>query len=275
VRRAACLLRISAGKVRGAWHGASWSGGQRTEAVTAFNTSGSAPTLGDAIDGVLATILPARRLSSPFLCVALEGAYVMAAILPFTKLPKAQEDRRLVISQRFCREHRLEPGKVEIIGSPLKSSRNESGRTLCLAVEQDTLRQIRSALEKRGLHADIITPEYLLKFGQVNSHALEKPGIALFEETGFRTILVWDEQGTLAHIATVRRPQRQDLEGQRRMATRIRRYAHIVARQEAPVAVYIDGLAAGAAAPDLTYSSGLKVLNWPSEASEFRRAAAG
>ena len=274
MRRAACLLRISAGQVRGAWHGASWSGGQRTEAVSTFHTSGSAPTLGDAIDGVLASIVPARKLTSPFVCVTLEGAYVMAAILPFTKLPKAEGDRRLVISQRFCREHRLEPGKVEIIGSPIKGSRSESGRTLCLAVERDTLRQIASALEKRGLHADLITPEYLLKFGQVNSHALEKPGIALFEETGFRTVLVWDEHGTVAHIATVRRPSLHDLEGQRRMATRIRRYAHIVARQGAPVAVYIDGLTAGATAPDLTYSSGLKVLYWPSEASEFRRAAA-
>jgi hypothetical protein len=197
----------------------------------------------------------------------------MAAILPFTKLPRAEADRRLIISQRFCREHRLEPAKVEILGAPLKAPRAESGRILCLALAQDTLRQIRNALEKKGLHADVITPEYLLKFGEVNSHALEKPGIALFEESGFRTILVWDEHGTIAHIATIQRPSRHDLEGQRRMAARIRRYARIVARQDAPVAIYIDGLAAGAIAPDLAYSSGLKVLNWPGASSDFRRAA--
>ena len=57
------------------------------------------------------------------------------------------------------------------------------------------------------------------------------------------------------------------------MATRIRRYAHIVARQNAPVAIYIDGLAAGAIAPDLAYSSGLKILNWPGASSDFWRAA--
>ena len=274
MQRSACLIRIGAGQVHGVWHGASWSGGQSTEAASAFDTSGSPPTLGDAIDGVLAAILPERRLTSPFVCVTLEGSHIMAAILPFTKLPKAQGDRRLIISQRFCREHRLEPGKIEIIGSPLKGVRNESGRILCLAVARDTLRQVRSALEKRGLHPDVLTPQYLLKFGQVASHALEKPGIALFEETSFRTILVWDEHSTIAHIATVRRPARHDLEGQRRMATRIRRYARIVARQDAPVAVYIDGLAAGAIGPDLTYSSGLKVLNWPGVSSDFRRAAA-
>jgi len=112
-----------------------------------------------------------------------------------------------------------------------------------------------------------------LKFERVSGHALEKPGIALFEEHGFRTILVWDEEGAIAHIATVRRPARHDLEGQRRMATRIRRYARIVASCEAPVAVYIEGLAAGAIAPDLAYSSGLKILNWPGAASDFRGAA--
>jgi hypothetical protein len=273
MQRSACLIRIGAGQVHGVWHGASWSGGQRTEAVAAFNTSGSAPTLGDAMDSVLAAIVPERRLTSPFVCVSLEGSHVMAAILSFPKLPNAQRDRRLVVSQRFCREHRLDPAKVEVIARPINRSTNERGRILCLAMELDTLNQIRSALEKRGLHADVIAPDYFLKFEQVNGQALEKPGMALFEEHGFQSILVWDEEGTIAHIATVRRPSRHDLQGQRRMATRIRRYAHIVARQNAPVAIYIDGLAAGAIAPDLAYSSGLKILNWPGASSDFRRAA--
>jgi hypothetical protein len=272
MQRSACLIRIGAGQVHGVWHGASWSGGQRTEAAAAFNTSG-APALADAVDGVLATLLPARRLTSPFVCVTLEGSHIMAAILSFPKLPNAQRDRRLVVSQRFCREHRLDPAKIEVIARPINRSTNERGRILCLAMERDTLNQIRSALEKSGLHADVITPDYFLKFEQVNGNALEKPGIALFEEHGFRTILVWDEEGTIAHIATVRRPSRHDLEGQRRMATRIRRYALIVARQNAPVAIYIDGLAVGAIAPDLAYSSGLKILNWPGASSDFRRAA--
>ena len=273
MRQSTCLLRISAGQVHGAWHGASWSGGQRTEAAAAFATSESAPTLGNAIDGVLAAILPATRLTSPFVCVTLEGALIMAAILSFPKLPKAQGDRRLVISQRFCREHRLEPGKVEIIARPLTRAMSERGRILCIAMERDILLQIRSALEKRGLHADVITPAYVQKFERVNIHAIEKPGLALFEEQGFTTILVWDGEGTLAHIANVRRPSRHDLEGQRRMATRIRRYALIVAKERAPVAVYSDASAAGVTAPDLAYSNRLKLLNWPGERPDLRRAA--
>ncbi len=273
MRRSTCLLRISAGQVHGVWHGPSWGGGQRTEAVAAFTASGSAPTLGEAIDGVLAAIHPARRLTSPFVCVTLEGALIMAAILPFTKLPKAQGDRRLIISQRFCREHRLEAGKVEIIAGPLTRTMSEKGRILCLAMERDTVLQIRNALEKRGLHADVIRPEYLQKFEQVSTHPLEKPAIALFEEHGFRTVLVWDGEGTIAHIANLRRPSRQDLEGQRRMATRIRRYALIVARQGVPVPVYVDASAAGVGAPDLAHSKTLKLLNWPGQCSDFRRAA--
>jgi hypothetical protein len=273
MRRSAFLIRIGAGQVHGVWHGASWSGSLSTDAVAAFDTPEGAPTLGDAMDSVLAAIVPERRLTSPFVCVSLEGSHIMAAILSFPKLPNAQRDRRLVVSQRFCREHRLDPGKVEVVARPLSRSMNERGRILCLAMERDTLKQIRSPLEKKGLHADVITPAYFLKFEQVSSHVLEKPGMALFEEHGFRTILVWDEEGTMAHIATVRRPYRHDLKGQRRMATRIRRYAHIVARQDAPVAIYIDGLAA-ATVPDLTRSGGLKVLNWPGASSDFRRAPA-
>jgi hypothetical protein len=273
VRRSTCHLRIGAGQVRGAWHGARWSGGRKTEAVAAFTASGSAPTLGEAIDSVLATILPARRLTSPFVCVTLEGPLIMAAILPFTKLPKARGDRRLIVSQRFCREHRIEPGKVEVIARPLARAMSERGRILCLAMERHILLQIRNALEKRGLHADIITPAYLQKFEHVNIQTLEKPGIALFEEHGFRTILVWDAEGTIAHIANVRRPSRHDLEGQRRMATRIRRYALIVARLGAPVAVYIDASATGVTAPDLAHSKNLKLLKWPGQSSHSRRAA--
>ena len=111
MRRASCLLRISAGQVQGVWEGAGRSGSQRLEAAADFSTSENAPTLRDAVDAVL------------------------AAILPFAKLPKAQEDRRLVISQRFCREHRLEAGKVEVVGSPLHgpktaSPKTESGRSM-------------------------------------------------------------------------------------------------------------------------------------------------
>ena len=197
----------------------------------------------------------------------------MAAILPFTKLPKAQGDRRLIIAQRFCREHRIEAGKVEVIGGPLARTKSEKGRILCLAMERDVLLQIRNALEKKGLYADIITPEYLQKFEQVSIHKFEKPGIALFEEHGFRTILVWDGEGTIAHIANVRRPSQHDLEGQRRMAARLRRYALIVARQGAPVAVYIAASATGVAAPDLTHSKTLKLLNWPGQPPDLRRAA--
>ncbi len=269
MRRSACLLRICAGEIHGVWHGASWGGGGRSEADAAFAASEGAPSLGDAIDQVLAALLPAKRLTSPFVCVSLEGSHLMTAILSFPKLPKAQKDRRLIVSQRFCRDHRLDPAKVEVIARPLERSACENKRLLCLAVERDTLTQIRSALEKRGLHPDLITPEYMLKFEQAGGFAFEKPGMALFEEHGFRTVLVWDKQGSIAHVANVRRPVRQDLEGQRRMAARMQRYGRIVASEGAPVAVYVEGLTSPAASDN----SGLKLLKWPGAPLDFGGAA--
>ena len=265
MQRAACFLRIAAGQVHGVWNGASWGGGQRFEAASGFGAEEDEPTLRDAVDAVLTAILPPRRLTSPFLCVTLEGPLVMAAILPFAKLPKAQEDRRLIISQRFCREHRLEPGKIEVLGSQLQGPKTANDRMLCLAVERNILREFQSALFERDLHADIIAPDCLMKFTRINGSELEKPGLSLFEENGFATILVWDGDGSLAHIATVRRPAPHDLEGQRRMAARVRRYAYIVARDDTPVAVYFERRPAGNLFKDLASHRAIKLAAWPSE----------
>ena len=61
MQRAACLINIGDGQIRGVWHGASWSGGRSAETVAAFSRSGNSPTLGDAMDSVLGAIARLRR----------------------------------------------------------------------------------------------------------------------------------------------------------------------------------------------------------------------
>ena len=269
MRRASLILTIGPGQVHGLWEGASWSGGVRQEAGADF-AAGDTPALSDALGSVLAAILPARRLTSPFVRITLDGPLIMAAILPFSKLPKSQADRRLVVSQRFCREHRLEPGKVEVIGSPLSAAKAANGRILCLAVEQDVLRHINGALSARGLYADVIVPGFLFKFEQADCGALEKPGIALFGANGFNTILVWDGDGSLIHIMTI--PQPRDAGARERMAGRLWRYAQIVASANAPVALYLDRSPAQDLSQDLRGLRGLKLMAWPAERQDPGRA---
>ena len=112
MHRSACLLHIGAREVHGLWQPPSWSKASGIEATAEFKAGQPAelahPVAG-TLDAVLGAILPKRQLTSPYVRVSLAGCHVMAAILPFVTLPKSAGDRSLLISQRFCREHRLEP----------------------------------------------------------------------------------------------------------------------------------------------------------------------
>ncbi len=221
-------------------------------------------SLSSAISAVLGEIMPARTLASPFVRVSLGASHVMAAILTFAALPKTATDRSLVITQRFCREHRFEPGSIAVVSSHPGNSKAGASNVLCFAAEQMLLTGIAKALSEMGLHPDIIAPDYLLSFAGANSREIETPGIAVLREGGRKTILVWDKQGVIVHIAVVQQAGGDDEEAKWRLTAKLRRYAQVVATQDAPVAVYADDsfeddIAPGSVQPAL----GLKLLPWP------------
>ncbi len=261
--RSTCLLRIGAGQVHGLWQAPRWAGGGRIEAAAEFSAvepQESAPSLRCALDAILGTILPLRALTSPFIRVSLAGSYVMAAILPFAKLPASAADRSLVITQRFCREHRLEPGSIAVVGCPQNISKDGSTNVLCLAMDRRLLEEIKAAFTGRGHYPDVIAPECLLALEEVDRRKLQMPAIAVFEQSGCNTIVVWDKEGTIIHLAAVGTVGHEALEVYRRTAARIKRYAQIVAVQGAPPAVYADRRFAGALTDP---ADGLKLLPWP------------
>jgi hypothetical protein len=272
MHRSTCLLRIGTRQVHGVCQAASWTRGARIEAAAEFSSiepHESAPSLRGAIDAVLEIILPHWTLTSPFIRVSLAGSHVMAAVLRFVKLPASAADRGLVVTQRFCREHRLDPGSIAIIECSRANSKKVNANILCLAADRSLLGEIQRALTGRGLYPDVIAPEYLLSFAEAEGLELEMPAIAVFEESGCNTILVWDKEGAIIHVATVRRDGGNDLEVQRRLDARIKRYAQIVAEQGAPPAIYFDSqIAANLVRP----VHGLRLLRWPAQTPEQRRA---
>ena len=269
--RSACHLRIGADRVYGLWQPASWSKAEAREAAAEYRSGGAAKdfnSLGEAINGVLRTILPMRTLTSPSVCVSLAGCHVTAAILTFAALPKSAADRRLLISQRFCREHRLEPDSVTVVGCPIRSGKTKEEKILCLAAERGVLDETTRALAGRGLHPDVISPDYLMRFEEANRGELQSPGLALLEQCGSSTILVWDRQGTIMHIARVNSAAPDD-ESNRRVVARIRRYAQIAAVQDTPTAIYLDGqIASGIIADLLRPAYGLTPLRLPVKARQ-------
>jgi hypothetical protein len=265
--RSNCHLRIGTRRIHGLWQPAPWSKAQSIGATAEFRAdepAENAHSLSKAIDAVLRAVLPKRHFTSPYVRVSLAGCHVMAAILSFVTLPKSAADRSLLISQRFCREHRLQPSAVTVIGCQLGNSKAKEEKILCLAVERGILDEIESALAGRGLHSDCISPDYLLRFEELNSYDLQKPGIALLDEDDSSTILVWDKQGIIVHIAGAGStpPARQ------RAGARIRRYAQIVAAGDIPATIYIDGRIANDIVADLRRSvHGLSIFQLPVEAS--------
>jgi hypothetical protein len=185
---------------------------------------------------------------------------MQAAIIAFAKLPKSGKDRSLLISQRFCRDFRLDPASVTVLGSLLGPTKAGGEAVLCVALAAAVLAEIEAPLAEFGLHASEISPDYMLRFAAADTRELEAPGIALMRYSGGGTILVWDKQKTLVHLSSYTLGRDQE-EAERRMSLRIVRYAATVGGDMAAVAVYVDGQGS-----DMLFELGasrLKLLRWP------------
>ena len=245
-------------QVRGAWI----AGSAKAQAAARVESEGGG--LAAAVSAVLGQILASRKLASPYVSIGLSGAYVRAAIMPFAKLPKAANDCALLISQRFCREHRIDPASFAVLGSPLGPAKSGGEAVLCLAVPKALLTEIEAALAACGLYADVIAPDFMLRFAETGTCEAEAPGMVLMEDADGGTVLVWDEQGLVVHAASFAAVL-EDGEAGRRMAERVVRYARIVGHGGVRVAVYADGEAWDAAlGARLPLDDGLKLLRWPS-----------
>jgi len=269
--RASCLVKIGAAHVCGAWRPHAWPREAEREAEVSFGDDPS-HTMRSALDEVLDAIVPSRRVTSPFVQVSLEGQRILSAIKRFTVLPKSASDRRLVISQRFCRDHRLEADAFDVMGWPL--ARDESlKKILCLAVEKKTLQTIREALAAKGLHADVIAPEYLMRL-EPHKESLERPGLAVFDEHGGTSIAVWDKSGALVHLASIEALDPSDAGTSGRMLNRLTRYALVAAEgSSTPATIYAEQPVAGLLSGTVLRERGLKFLQW-SDAPPASRAVA-
>ncbi len=268
--RSQCHLRIGDSHVHGVWT-AGRAQGPSAEAMARFEGEEEQPgaSPASAILAVLGRILPRRRLASPYVSVGLAGRQIRAAIMPFAKLPKAANDRSLLISQRFCREYRLDSASFAVLGSPLGPSKSGGEAVLCIAVPQALLAAIEAALAASGLHADTIAPDFMLRLAETDTREVEAPGMVLMKAADGATVLVWDAQKTVVHVSSFA-PAQNSEEAVHRMAARIFRYTRIVGHESAPVAVYTDG-------PDWDaffdahgpLGDGVKLLRWPASHSRW------
>lgn len=273
--RSHCALRIGVSHVHGAWITGRAKGAPEEATARFEGEAGEAGAgLTVAISAVLTQILPRRRLASPYVSVGLAGLHVRAAIMPFAKLPKAPADRTLLVTQRFCREFRLDPAAFAVLDSPLGGAKGGGEAVLCVGVSRALLACIKAALATRGLHADEIAPDYMLRFAETDTREAEAPGMVLMGGADCSTVLVWDAQRAVVHVSSFA-VARDDGEARQRMAARLFRYARIVGHDTTPVAVYADG-------PDWdalfqargSLGEGMKLLRWPAGQGRWGSALA-
>jgi hypothetical protein len=261
MKRTQCVLRIGSGQVRGAWF-AGFAKGATAKAIARVESEGGG--FAAAISAVLSQILPRARLASPYVRVGISGSHVRAAIALFAKLPKAVNSRGLLISQRFCREFRLEPASFVVHGSPLGPAESGGEAVLCQAIPKALLAEIEAALAAHGLHADVIAPDFMLRFSDTSAAGAEAPGIVLMKDLDGGTVLVWDAQGRIVHVAPFAVAP-GDGEAQRRIAARVFRYARIVGGERGPVAVYAgDKDLEAMLRASMQFDGGWKLLPWRS-----------
>lgn len=239
--RSRCVLRIGVSYVEGTWiEGYTHKASAQAVASVEVEEAGRGIGPASAIPAVLDQILPRRRIASPHVSVGLAGAHVRAAIMQFAKLPRGAKDRSLLISQRFCREYRLDPAAFAVTGSALGQPESGGESVLCIAVSRTLLMEIDGALAARGLYPDEIAPDFMLRFAEADTREAEAPGMLLMTGAEGSTMLVWDTKRTVVHVSFFAAAQ-DGREAERRLASRIFRYATIVGHGGIPVAVYADG----------------------------------
>jgi hypothetical protein len=268
--RAACVVRIGLQEVSAAWLDAR-DGTLLHSASADLSADGDAArNVSQALDRALSGYArkPGRvvfgfdldRLAAAHVRVALADPYLRVAIMKFAKLPRNADDRALLISERFCREHRLEKAAFEVAAGVLEASENRQV-LLCYAAPRPLIGAVRERLEAHDLYADLISPELLfglqgaadpggknLSLRQWAVKALlgsraakaamgtkaarngpdrltEGPGGLMLIHPGYATLALWPNGGVLAHVATLRRGEQAVGAFTDRLRRRLIRYA--------------------------------------------------
>lgn len=188
-----------------------------------------------ALDIALDKAVPAGRLVSPRVEIALADPYFRTAIMHLAALPRRQGDRQLVVTQRFCREHRLEARSFSVAFAVLDAAARDKIVLVC-AMPRNLGAGLVQLLAKHSLHADVIAPEFLDALAHAAS-AGAAPTVLVASQPRYATLLVLSRPGRLAHIATLRQGAATTEDLAERVNARLTRYASDTGGATTPVVV--------------------------------------
>jgi hypothetical protein len=187
-------IRIEPGRVAGRLR--TWRGG-----TTMHCSADVAETCEALFQDLLSRLLRRRTLAKPRVRICLAVPEVRSSVLRFDTLPRRQDDRRLVVTQRFCRDHKLDPRATVIaysVGSSVKGC-----SILADAMPKTMLHGLVSVLAGHGLHGDVIATEPSLALAGRGITGNPAPSVLVIEQNHGTTLLLLAPGGHPISVSTL------------------------------------------------------------------------
>lgn len=225
-------VRIASDGVRVRWQCA--RGRVLTGDVAAGEDAGqSVDTVRDALNTALAQILKRRGMTRPHVRVAVATTAMRSGVLRFDELPRNRADCSLLVSQRFCREHKRDARDVAVAFSVHPRS---DGRyhVLVDALPRMLIESIVATFAAHDLHCDVVTSDHALALAHITRGGVGEPGALLVIGPVSATVLLLEAGGIPANVASLNVGAHEPEALQVRLSARFTRYAdHLrIAREE-------------------------------------------
>ncbi|MDO9384538.1 MAG: hypothetical protein Q7T86_16935 [Hyphomicrobiaceae bacterium] len=173
-----------------------------------------------AVNEALQRVLQARRLANPRVSVSLGSALTRSGVMRFAALPRSAGDRALIVSQRFCRDYKLD-GRSTVVAFSTYPQANGQHAVLADAAPRALIDGLIAAAASHGLHCDIISSDLSLALAGLPRQPAAAGLLAVFPEEGCSLVFL-DAHGAPVSVATL---AQDDATLADRLAARIDRYA--------------------------------------------------
>ena len=233
-------IRVGLWAIDATWRGGSTSGAALNghDIIAAQTAQPRQPIASVAIAlGHVLDAAPRRgRFFSPHLRIMIADPYLQMAVIRFQQLPRSRGDLALLVTQRFCRDHRLEQGAATIAYAPQGEAQGERHVMVC-ALNAALAKTIAQSLTARDLHADIIAAESVFAIRALQTTLFAAPTLLLLLYGDYATIVLWRSPEVIGHVSVFQPHERSRSAFLETLRTRLERYGAVLARQQDQITV--------------------------------------
>jgi hypothetical protein len=217
------------------------SGATLAEVTEPIADVGGVPAIVAAFSAALQRIWQTGRLASPHVRVALAAAHASSGVLRLPAVPAKSSDRALVVTQRFCRDYKLD-ARTTAVAFSVHPLANGHYAILANASPRALIDGLANAAASHGLYCDEISTDLALALAALPRLAAA-PGVLVVRAADRCALLFLDAAVAPVSVASLA----GDASLEERLNSRIDRYAAQCGVDRAALLVHIrDGATATA-----------------------------